>query len=190
MLRSGVSECFEAGLESGYSVIVPSAQEAMAKRILDKIGPSPGAGRLPPEPRRKRRRAKRVPLDPGAEKRICEIIQDRKGDLSWEGVVAAANREFKANWMRQTLAAHPKIKAAFQAKKAEIRKEASKPARRSNSTVEYLEHQVRSLKAENEELRSQLQITKTRMARWRQNAFTLGITLEQLDEDLQPNDRR
>lgn len=44
MLRSGASECFEAGLESAYSVIVPSAQEAMAKRILDEIGPSPGAG--------------------------------------------------------------------------------------------------------------------------------------------------
>jgi len=192
MLRNELHQSFEPGLESAYAVAVPSAKEAMAKRILKGLGEAPGAGRMPPNPRRRPRRAKKVRIDSNIQRGIRDIIEGLPGKgFGWEAVVAAANAKFKANWTRQSLFFHAKIKNAFRARKAEIKKKGrSSAARPSESTIEYLEHQVVRLKAENSDLRVQLILVTGRMARWRQNAFMHGMTLEQLDEDLQENDRR
>ena len=189
MLRNELHQSFEPALESAYAVIVPSAKEMMAKRILTKLGKAPGAGRMPPEPRRKVHRAKRIRIDRRMVSRVREIIEDWPGPrIDWVDVVAAANREFKANWTRQSLAFHDKIQKAFREKKKDLAK--SKPAPRSaDITVEFLEHQVRKLTDENLQLRIKLATTEARMARWRQNAFLHRLTVEQLDEDMQENDR-
>jgi len=66
----------------------------------------------------------------------------------------------------------------------------AKPAPRSgNITIEFLEHQVQNLTDENLKLRIKLATTEARMARWRQNAFLHQLTIKQLDEDMQENDR-
>jgi hypothetical protein len=189
MLRNELHQSFDPALESAYAVIVPSAKEMMAKRILTKLGKAPGAGRMPPEPRRKVLRGKRIRIDRRMVNRVREIIEEWPGTrIDWVDVVAAANREFKANWTRQSLAFHDKIQKAFREKKKDLAK--AKPARRSGDiTVEFLEHQVRKLTDENLQLRIKLATTEARMARWRQNAFLHRLTIEQLDEDMQENDR-
>jgi hypothetical protein len=62
MLRSVASSHFEPAVESAYAVVVPSAKEAMAKRILGELGRSSGAGRGPPGPRKKPRTGKRMDI--------------------------------------------------------------------------------------------------------------------------------
>jgi len=97
MLRNVSSECLEAGLESAYAAIFPSVKVMMAKRILKKLGNAPGAGRMPPEPRRKARSGKRIRIDRRMVNRVREIIEEWPGTrIDWVDVVAAANREFKA----------------------------------------------------------------------------------------------
>jgi hypothetical protein len=194
MLRNEFNQPFEPGLESAYAVIVPSAKEAMARRILTQLGKAHGAGRLPPGPRRKPRTGKRPPITKDTANLIRELIEAwPHGTLSWEDVVVAVNKSFGTKWHRQSLANHGKIKAAFQAKKIELRKSAAaglKPkARATDSTVEYLERQLKQATGQVVELRLQLQEAEARMARWRHNAYLRGLTLEQLETPMQENDR-
>lgn len=192
---SGVvaSQCFGAGLESAYAGIVPSAKEAMAKRILGELGQAPGAGRMPPTPRRKPRFAGRVPITREAENRVREIIEEWPHPrLRWEDLLPVVNKEFRGDWQRQSLAKHPKILRAFQLKKEELRQAKLSGQRKTStadSTVEYLKTQVRELTEENEGLKAKLAEYETRMARWRHNAYLHRVTIEQLDAPLQENDR-
>jgi hypothetical protein len=192
MLRNVSSECFEAGLESAYAVVVPSAKEAMAKRIFER-SKAPGAGRLPPGPRAKPRAGKRVPITKEAENRVREIIEEwPHGTLRWEDLLPILNKEFHGDWQRQSLAKHDKIQTAFQRKKEELRQALLKDPQKSrtaNSTVEYLNKQLRLLTEENADLKGRLRDQEARMARWRHNAFLHRVTVEQLDEPMQENDR-
>jgi hypothetical protein len=192
MLRNVSSECFEAGLESAYAVIVPSPKEAMAKRIFEH-SKAPGAGRLPPGPRAKPRDVKRVPITKEAENRVREIIEEwPHPTLRWEDLLPVLNDEFRGDWQRQSLAKHPKIQKAFQTKKEELRLaklSGPRKSRTTDSTVEYLSKQVRALTEENAGLRAKLGEYEARMARWRHNAYLHRVTVEQLDEPLQENDR-
>lgn len=187
-----VSQCFEAGLESAYVGIVPSAKEAMAKRILGELGQAPGAGRMPPGPRRKPRTGGRAPITKEAENRVREIIEEwSQPRLRWEDLLPVLNKEFRGDWQRQSLAKHPKILRAFQAKKKDLRqaKLTGRKPPTADSTVEYLKIQVRALTEEIEGLKAKLAQYEIRMARWRHNAYLHRVTIEQLDAALQENDR-
>jgi hypothetical protein len=183
MLRNVSSECLEAGLESAYAVIVPSAKEAMAKRVFGRSKIS-GAGRLPPGPRAKPRPGKRVPITKDAQNRVRTIIEDWSlPTLRWEDLLPILNKEFHGDWQRQSLAKHAKIQTAFQRKKEELRQARLKGPRKgrtADSTVEYLNKQVRLLTEENADLKGKLRDQEARMARWRHNAFLHRVTIEQL----------
>jgi hypothetical protein len=188
------SKRFEAGLESAYAVIVPSANEVMAKRILHDLGPAPGAGRLPPGPRRKPRSGRRMPITRDDVKTIRGIIEGwSQPKLTWELLGAVVQKSFGTGWHRQSLFAHPQIAAAFQAKKLELRKAAKtgrRPKRRtSDGTILYLEQQIRDATEEISELKKLLAEREAQLARWRHNAFLHGVSVAQLDEPLLPNDR-
>lgn len=187
MLRNELNQSFEPGLESAYAVVVPSLKEAMAKRILKKLGKAAGAGRMPPGPRRPRS-GTRTRIGKATEARIREIIEEWPHErIDWGDVVAVANREFKASWRRQSLATHKKILSAFQDKKIELKK--ARPKLSGNVTIDYYERTVRQLTEENVMLKTKLRETAARMARWRHNAYLHRMTLEQLDEPMQENDR-
>lgn len=192
MLRNELHQSFEPALESAYAVIVPSVKEAMAKRVFERSKLS-GAGRLPPGPRAKPRPGKRVPITKDAENRVRAIIEDwPHPTLRWEDLLPILNKEFHGDWQRQSLAKHSKIQTAFQRKKEELRQARLKGPRKSrtaDSTVEYLDKQVRLLTEENADLKGKLRDQEARMARWRYNAFLHRVTVEQLDEPMQPNDR-
>lgn len=193
MYRVGTVGAFEAGLESAYPVIVPSAQEAMAKRILSELPPSPGAGRLPPEPRRKPRTGRRDPITTEDEKRIRDLIEEWRGPLKWDLLTAEVNKRFRAKWHRQSLANHKRILKAFQDKKLELRKAARELGRSrgksGESTVEYLRRQLRDAQEYAQELKGQLDAANARFARWQHNAYLLRIDVALLDRPLQENDR-
>jgi hypothetical protein len=143
MLRNVSSECLEAaGLESAYAVIVPSAKEAMAKRVFERSKTS-DAGRLPPGPRAKPRPGKRVPITNAAENRVRAMIEDwPHPTLRWEDLLPILNKEFHGDWPRQSLAKHAKIQTAFQSKKEALRQARLKGPRKgrtADSTVEYLD---------------------------------------------------
>jgi hypothetical protein len=192
MLRNVPSESFEAGLESAYA-IVPSMKEAMAKRILLQLGQARGAGRLPPGRRAKPHFAQRVPITREAENRIREIIEEwPHATLRWEDLLPVLDKEFRADWQRQSLAKHPKIQRALQLKKEELRQSKLIGLRKSHtadSTTEYLNKQISALTEQNEGLKAKLRECEMRLARWRHNAYLHRVTIEQLDEPMQENDR-
>jgi hypothetical protein len=167
----------------------------MAKRVLNSRGRTGGAGRPPARPGARPIPGKRVRIYSSTANRIREIIEDwSASDLSWDSLVEAANKEFQANWTRQSLANHDKIQQAFQRKKDDLRKarQTGKPAkvrRTADTTVDYLDRTVRTLQAENDDLRKKLVEYEARFARWRHNAYLHRLTVEQLDEPLQENDR-
>lgn len=188
MLRNEFPDLSAPRVESAYPIVVPLPKEAMAKRIMKKLGGAPGAGRMPPGPRRPRS-GKRTRIDKVTENRTREIIEEwPHKQIDWEDVVAAANKEFKASWRRQSLAAHKKIVNAFQEKRIELKKPRAKPTF-GDSTLDYYERIVRKLTEENMALRTKLQEAEARMARRRHNAYLHRMTLEQLDEPMQENDR-
>ena len=194
MYRVGTGEAFEAGLESAYPIIVPSPQEAMAKRILDQLPPSPGAGRLPPGPRRKPRTGKRMPITSAHEKVIRDIIEDwSRPVFFWKEVVAEVNKRFGTNWHRQSLESKERIKKAFQAQKQSLREDAAKTrarkGRAGESTAQYLQRQLREANERADRLERDLIESRARLARWQHNAYLHGLSVEMLDAPLQQNDR-
>jgi hypothetical protein len=136
---------------------------------------------------------KRVPITKEAENRVREIIEEwPHPTLRWEDLLPVLNKEFRGDWQRQSLAKHRKIQTAFQAKKEELREAKSigpLKSRTADSTVEYLNKQVRALTEENAGLKAKLGEYEARMARWRHKAYLHRVTVEQLDEPLQENDR-
>jgi hypothetical protein len=164
----------------------------MAKRVFERSKTS-DAGRLPPGPRAKPRPGKRVPITNAAENRVRAMIEDwPHPTLRWEDLLPILNKEFHGDWPRQSLAKHAKIQTAFQSKKEALRQARLKGPRKgrtADSTVEYLDKQVRLLTEENADLKGRLRDQEVRMARWRHNAFLHRVTVEQLDEPMQENDR-
>jgi hypothetical protein len=184
---------FGGPAESAYpSIPNPSPAELMAKRIIDSLPPSKGAGRMPPSPRAK------PPKDDGIRQIINRPVKEwiRATILAWPGptigweeVRNVVRKKYpNGDWKRQSLARHRRIQEAFNDTKVRLIRErdeaksragqATKPKAGSDeflqNRIEFLEESVRKTEAENDRLKQQF-------VRWQRNAFAAGMTMQQLD---------
>jgi hypothetical protein len=164
----------------------------MAKRILDSLPPSKGAGRMPPSPRAKPAkddRIRQIINRPVREWIRATILAWRGPTIEWEDVRNVVRKKYpNGDWKRQSLARHPQIQKAFNETKRRLVRErdeaksrAGKPTRPKagsdeffQNRIEFLEGRVRELETENDRLNQQF-------VRWQRNAFAAGMTLQQLD---------
>jgi hypothetical protein len=180
----------------------------MAKRVLDTLPRSRGAGRMPPGPRPKppKRSGPRFTITPSVEKWIRDTILAWPGpDIGWEEVRDRVKKKYPNGvWARQSLARHEVVQKAFQAAKKRLAEEeahrkaqehiritgkAPKPAKPKSGTEEYMRDRIQFLEGENRQLNDENKTLKDRFIRWQRNAFMAGITAEQLDRPVRPIDR-
>lgn len=170
----------------------------MAKRVLDSLPRSKGAGKLPPGPRKKPRQtpvAIRVIISLVAEEWICEMIRGWRGKtMTWEAIRAKANSKFESEWTRQALFGHKKIKKAYRDTKKRLRedRDTEGPRRKTvtrNSTIPVFQDRIRFLEDKVIELERTILEYQAQFARWQQNAYLAGIPLSKLDDRKEPGDR-
>jgi hypothetical protein len=106
-------------------------------------------------------------------------------------------------WKRQTLAKNDELQKAFQDTKrrllreredavAEARTAGGKTAKRSkpkSGTDEFYQERIASLEMRVSEFETENTRLKDQFVRWQRNAFTAGMTMQQLDRPLLPIDR-
>ena len=93
-------------------------------------------------------------------------------------------RQLQIGTTRQTLARHGKIKAAYDARKAALRKEA--PAAGDGRM---LAQRLRRFRAENDRLREENVRYQEQFVRWQYNAYKHGLKEHQLEEPMPKVDR-
>lgn len=117
--------------------------------------------------------------------------------LGWDTLMDLINARYSGKWKRQTVQKHGFLQEAFtlrQKDQLEHRHKAAKKAgkriaRPRNVEVAYLKSQIELLFKEVADLKVQVVICENRLARWRHNALMHRMTIAQLDEELQENDR-
>jgi hypothetical protein len=139
---------------------------------------------------------RRLLIKERTENEIREIIENWKEPprFSWDAVMAVVNEKYKGNWTYQALAKHPKLQKAFSDTWDKLRAARKKggeeqPRPEGDGTIEVLLKQVRSLKEENEKLRSTNAKLEEKFVRWETNAYLNGLSLKELDKKLPKPDR-
>jgi hypothetical protein len=166
----------------------------MAKRILDSLPPSKGAGRMPPSPRPKPPKPSepRFIVTPSIKEWLRKTILTWPGPtIEWEDVRRVVQKKYpRGIWKRQSLAGH--AQAAFNATKrrleqeradeeAKARAKAGKAAKPKSGTDEFYAERITLLEECVHELETQNDRLKQQFVRWQRNAFAAGMTLQQLD---------
>ncbi|MEY9397448.1 hypothetical protein ABIF79_003823 [Bradyrhizobium japonicum] len=119
--------------------------------------------------------------------------------LDWEALMDLISARYRGKWTRQALAKYDDLQDAFTKRRGEVLeamakakpKDGKKPrkARTRDEQVEYLKRQLDAANKDIDDLKVKYAILDNRMARWRKNALVRGMTVAQLDEQLQENDR-
>ena len=104
--------------------------------------------------------------------------------LTWKQLIKLIAGQLSIRPSRQTLARHEKIKAAFDARKAGLRKETA-----AAGDERVPEQRLRRVIAENDRLRHENARYKERLVQWQYNAFKHGLKEHQLEEPLVKVDR-
>jgi hypothetical protein len=185
--------------ESAYpSIPNPSPAELMAKRVVNSLPPSKGAGRLPPGPRKKSRaapQAARILISRGTIDNIARMILAwPHPKITWEAIRAAVNSKFKTEWTRQALEAHYKIKKAYRATKGRLRddpdsKTKSRKATTKDTVIPILQERIRFLEDRIIALEGQIIVYEDQFLRWQRNAYLEGIPWSKLEGTMQTVDR-
>lgn len=115
------------------------------------------------------------------------ILDGIEGKLTWDELITAIDFKTGQHYTRQTLAKHPRIKKAYDIAKARIVREREN-TNNIDSTLspkEYiLAEKLKNLEAKNERLHKENEELLLQFARWTYNAYTYGITPDQLDKVL------
>jgi hypothetical protein len=135
--------------------------------------------------------------DPKKRREILLIIENwpLKKHLDWDVLMDVINARYHGNWTRQAVASKKDLQKAFTKRQKEIREANPKGAKKARKTrtrdeeVVYLKRQLDAANKEIDDLRVQVGIVENRLARWRKNALAHRMTIAQLDEPLQENDR-
>ena len=117
--------------------------------------------------------------------KILNILDGWSGRLTWDLLIDKIEKRTLQRYSRQALNNHNRVKAAY-----ELRKKGSSFVKVSGkklySPEEILESQRnQTLKSENERLQAENERLREMFNRWAYNAYSKGITKEQLDTPLQ-----
>jgi hypothetical protein len=205
---SETSFSFGEPVESAYpSVPNPSPAELMAKRVIQSLPKSKGAGRMPPGPRKKPTQPDeiRVVIAGEPKKWLRQTILAWPGPtIEWEDVRAALQKKYPtATWKRQSLYRHPVLRNAFRSAKLRLLTEreernekalieAGKATRKSRpkaGTDEFFQDRIAFLEAHVDRLEKENAGLKQRFVRWQRNAARHGLPMERLDRDIAQIDR-
>jgi hypothetical protein len=155
---------------------------------------------MPPSPRAKPIKDERIRqvITRSVREWIRQIILAWEGPrIEWEEVRKVVQRKYpRGDWKRQSLARHPRIQQAFNDAKRrlarerdETRSRAGKAIRPKAGSDEFLQGRIEFLAGRVRELEMENTRLKERFVRWERNAFTAGMTMQQLDRPLLPIDR-
>ena len=144
--------------------------------------------RRPPEPGRGR-----AALTPVIVEKIVGLIEDWSDarPLTWAAVVAQVAGYLRHHWTRQGLERHPRIKEAYEAKRAAYReyRRTGKVLKPRLPEDEHRRQQIARLTGELEAARRMLSNYDERLVRLQAAALRHGLTIAQLEADLVPVER-
>lgn len=130
--------------------------------------------------------SRRAPnLQNGAIGRILGLLDDWQGPLTWPRLLDSVRQRVGATYSRSALAAHPRIQAAYSARKAQLREVGNSTPSRSDVRERY----IQSLKARLERVERENHAHLERFVRWLANAEAHGLSEAALDRPLIPIDK-
>lgn len=144
------------------------------------------------------KRRLRLASDPEKFAEIKLIIENwpLKNHLDWDVLMSVINRRYHGDWTRQAVAAKKDLQRAFTKRLGEIREANPKGAKKARKTrtrdeeVVYLKRQLDAANKEIDDLKVKYAILENRLTRWRHNALEAKMTIADLDEPVQENNRR
>jgi hypothetical protein len=113
-------------------------------------------------------------LDSGAISRIVTILDGWSGKLTWDLLIDAIRRHLRADYTRQALHKHERIKQAFAHRKKALSSEPASEVRGSPELRAALER-IGRLEGENGRLEVENQRLLEQFACWAYNAHTRGL---------------
>ena len=110
------------------------------------------------------------------------------GKLTWNSLIDAVSFRFNEQYTRQALSKHNRIKRAYDITKERIA--GNKDTTLGPRGQDILAQKIERLEAENLRLTQENEDLLFQFARWAYNAYTKGITQDELEKPLPNVDRR
>lgn len=114
-------------------------------------------------------------LDSGAISRIVAILDGWSGKLTWDLLIDAVRRHLRADYTRQALHKHERIKRAFVHRKKALSSEPTSEEVSGSPELRAALERIGRLEGENGRLESENQRLLEQFACWAYNAHTRGL---------------
>ncbi|MDP9010777.1 MAG: hypothetical protein M3N91_19080 [Pseudomonadota bacterium] len=114
-------------------------------------------------------------LDSGAISRIVTILDGWSGKLTWDLLIDAIRRHLRADYTRQALHKHERIKQAFAHRKKALSSEPASEEVSGSPELRAALERIGRLEGENGRLEAENQRLLEQFACWAYNAHTRGL---------------
>lgn len=114
---------------------------------------------------------------------VLHLIETWKGKLTWDLLCEEVMLQLQIDGVtRQTLSSYKKIQEAFTARKQHLSESPITEMPPTDSNVEYLQNQIKSLEVELKQANKIIERYKQRFVLWQYNAYKHGVRIDSLDE--------
>lgn len=120
--------------------------------------------------------------------KIAGILDGWSEKLTWDKLIDEIEFRLNTRYTRQALSKHQRIKAAFQLTKERVSGE-SETLPSMSIEVAMMIQKLKRIEAENDRLHHENQNLLAQFARWAYNAYSKGVTIDDLDKPLSEVDR-